>query len=157
MRFWRNTSVANLTGNQTATLGDYVLGYEWNEDIDNGFRPAGLFHLSDTTVNVNAYIQDYGSTYAKGTATHNMTLYRAASGALVFGAGTIQYSWGLDGHHDSLSSTHRSDMQQATVNLFADMGVQPGNLMSGPGGGDHVDRLHGSDLDHHVAGQWRDA
>lgn len=131
MRFWRNTSVANLTGNQTATLGDHVIGYEWNEDIDNGFRPAGLFHLSDTTANVNAYIQDYGSTYAGGTATHNMTLYRAASGALVFSAGTIQYSWGLDGHHDSSSSTPERDMQQATVNLFADMGVQPGGLMSG--------------------------
>jgi hypothetical protein len=131
MRFWRNTSVANLTGNQTATLGDHVLGYEWNEDIDNGFRPAGLFHLSETTANVNAYIQDYGSTYAKGTATHSMTLYRAASGALVFSAGTVQFSWGLDGHHDSLASTPDRDMQQATINLFADMGAQPGRLMSG--------------------------
>ena len=131
MRFWRNTSVANLTGNQTATLGDHVLGYEWDEDIDNGFRPAGLFHLSTTTVNVNAYIQDYGSTYAKGTATHNMTLYRAASGALVFGAGTIQYSWGLDDYHDGSRPHTDEDMQQATVNLFADMGVQPGNLMAG--------------------------
>src|SRR4029079_2320061 len=62
MRFWRNTSVANLTGNQTATIGQYVLGYEWDEDIDNGFRPDGLFHLSTTTVNVSSYIQDYGST-----------------------------------------------------------------------------------------------
>ena len=56
MRFWRNTSVANLTGSQRATLGDYVLGYEWNEDIDNGFRPAGLFHLSTTTVDVSGLI-----------------------------------------------------------------------------------------------------
>lgn len=131
MRFWRNTGVANLTGNQTATLGDYVIGYEWNEDIDNGYRPAGLFRLSNTTANVNAYLQDYGSTYAKGTATHSMTLYRAASGALVFSAGTIQYSWGLDGVHDVVATTPSRDMQQATVNLFADMGVQPGQLMSG--------------------------
>ncbi len=129
MRFWRNTSVANLTGSQTATLGDYVLGYEWDEDIDNGFRPAGLFHLSTTTVNVSSYIQDYGSTYAPGTATHHMTLYRASSGALVFGAGTIQYSWGLDSYHDGPATSDDPVMQQATINLFADMGVQPGQLM----------------------------
>ena len=40
-----------------------------------------------------------------GTATHQLTLYRAPSGALVFGAGTIQWSWGLDGTHDRGGST----------------------------------------------------
>ena len=131
MRFWRNTSVANLTGNQTATLGTYVLGYEWDEDIDNGFRPAGLMRLSSTTVQVSSYIQDYGSTYAPAIATHHLTLYRAASGALVFGAGTIQYSWGLDSFHDGPSADTDPALQQATINLFADMGVQPGSLRSG--------------------------
>jgi hypothetical protein len=131
LRFWRNTSVANLSGNQTTTLGDYVLGYEWDEDYDNGFRPAGLMRLSTTTANVSAYIQDYGNTYAPGTATHHLTLYRAASGALVFGAGTIQYSWGLDSFHDGPESDSDPDMQQATINLFADMGVQPGSLRPG--------------------------
>ncbi len=29
-------------GRATATLPDGTLGYEWDEDIDNGFRPAGL-------------------------------------------------------------------------------------------------------------------
>ena len=32
-----------------------------------------------------------------GTAIHNLTMYRASSGALVFGAGTVNWSWGLDG------------------------------------------------------------
>ena len=131
MRFSRNTSVANLTGSQTKTVGQYVLGYEWDEDVDNGFRPNGLFQLSTTTVQVSSLIQDYGSTYAPGTATHHMTLYRAASGALVFGAGTIQYSWGLDSYHDGPDTSPDPILQQATVNLFADMGVQPGNLMHG--------------------------
>ena len=45
-------------------------------------------------------IEDYGSNYGPGTATHSLTLYRAPSGALVFGAGTVQWSWGLDGEHD---------------------------------------------------------
>jgi len=131
LRFWRNTSVAKLTGNQTATLGDYVLGYEWDADVDNGYRPAGLFGMSSTTLNVSALIQDYGTLYAPGTATHSLTMYRTSSGALVFGAGTIQYSWGLSSAHDGPGTSPDKAMQQATVNLFADMGVQPGKLMSG--------------------------
>ena len=46
MRFWRNTSVANLNPGQTATLSDFTVGYEWDEDADNGFRPAGLIRMS---------------------------------------------------------------------------------------------------------------
>ena len=49
MRFWRNTSVATLGVGQTATLPDETLGYEWDEDLDNGFRPPGLVRLSTTT------------------------------------------------------------------------------------------------------------
>jgi hypothetical protein len=56
-----------------------------------------------------------------------MTLYRAPSGALVFGAGTVQWSWGLG----DPSLTPDRNMQQATVNLFGDMKVQPYSLLSG--------------------------
>ena len=85
----------------TATLPTGTLGYEWDEDLDNGSRPAGLIDLSTTTLDVSPdLLQDYGSTYGHGTATHHLTLYRAASGALVFGAGTVQWSWGLDSDHD---------------------------------------------------------
>ena len=38
-----------------------------------------------------------GTIYGVGIATHRLTIYKAASGALVFSAGTIQWSWGLDG------------------------------------------------------------
>ncbi len=131
MRFWRNTSVATLAANQTATLTSGTLGYEWDEDLNNGFRPAGLIKLSTATYNVASYLLDYGSTFGSGTATHNLTLYRHPSGALVFGAGTVQYSWGLDSDHDSGSAPADIRLQQATVNLFADMGVQPVALQSG--------------------------
>src|ERR1700722_20126897 len=43
MRFWRNTSIANLASGQTAILPIGTLGYEWDEDLDNGARPAGTF------------------------------------------------------------------------------------------------------------------
>ena len=68
MRFWRNTSVASLLPGQVATLPYGTLGYEWDEDLDNGFRPAGLVRLSDTTVAGVHYRPDHASTYAPGTA-----------------------------------------------------------------------------------------
>ena len=131
MRFWRNTAIANLSPGQTATLPDGTLGYEWDEDLDNGFRPAGTIRLSQTSVDVPQKLQDFGSTYGPGTAVHALTLYRHSGGALVFGAGSIQWSWGLDSNHDRGGTAPDVRMQQATVNLFADMGVQPTSLQAG--------------------------
>ena len=131
MRFWRNTGIDTLADGQSAQLPAGVLGFEWDEVIDNGFLPSGLVRLSSTTLAVNSYIQDYGTVYSPGVGTHSMTLYRHASGALVFGAGTIQWSWGLDATHDFAWTPVDVRMKQATVNLFADMGVQPATLQPG--------------------------
>ena len=131
LRFWRNTSIANLGSGQTATLPTGTLGYEWDSDVDNGARPAGLIRMSTTTITFDGLLLDYGSTYGSGTLSHYLTLYKHSSGARVFGAGTIQWPWGLDANHDRGSTAPDARMQQATVNLFADMGVQPGSLQSG--------------------------
>ena len=131
MRFWRNTSVADLAEGASATLADGTLGYEWDEDLDNGFRPAGLVRMSTTTVENAPVLADYGSTFGIGYGDPLLTLYRAVSGALVFGAGTVQWSWGLDANHDRAGTPIDARMQQATVNLFADMGVQPATLQQG--------------------------
>ncbi len=146
LRFWRDTRVADLEPGERAVLLKGLLGHEWDEDIDNGFRPAGLFRLSETTIDNVPYVQDCGSVFDSGTATHHLTMYRHASGALVFGAGTVQWAWGLDAHHDTETgvppervneNTTRVGVdpngpdpaiRQATVNLFADMGVQPETL-----------------------------
>src|SRR5207302_916951 len=84
----------------TTTLTQNILGYEWDASPDNGFAPGGLIDLSSTTLSVNTYLLDYGSTTGNSTATHNLTLYRdPSSGALVFGAGTVfgspvsRYRW----------------------------------------------------------------
>ena len=132
MRLWRNTAAAALSpGSPPLESTANVIGYEWDESLDNGARPPGLFHLSNRTVTGVEYLQDNGSTYAIGTALHRLSLYRHSSGALVFGAGTIQWSWGLDGNHDNGSAPADAFIQQATVNLFADMGVQPATLQDG--------------------------
>src|SRR4051794_6325348 len=61
-----------------------------------------------------------------------MTLYRAPSRALVFAAGAARYAWNLDNTHDTdpgtpvgVSPAADVRVQQATVNLLADMGIQP--------------------------------
>lgn len=130
LRLWRNSSVATLGAGQTATLAPHTVGYESNEDLDNGFRPGGLIHLSTTVGPTPEYLTDFGNTLVQKDTTHSLTLYRAASGALVFSAGTIQWAWGLDPQHDGGADPADPAMQQATVNLFADMGVQPGTLMT---------------------------
>ncbi len=147
LRLWKNTAVANLGAGQSVTLGagDGTLGYEWDVNADNGFRPPGLFDLSSTTVSGTESFLDYGTNTGDGTTatpgsvqTHHLTLYRAGSGALVFGAGTVQWSWGLDDFNAwGLSITQPSgnppdpNMQQFTVNLLAMMGAQPATLISG--------------------------
>jgi Domain of unknown function (DUF4082)/Cadherin-like domain len=144
LRFWRNTSVSGTGPGQTASLVKNLLGYEWDESPDNGFRPAGLIHLSSTFIRaskvdgdggIQTYMIDYGLTDGAYAATHNLSLFRDAnSGAIVFGAGTVFWSWGLDADHD-LNDTFPTPVdlkvQQAMVNLFADMGVQPQTLQSG--------------------------
>ena len=129
-RFWANTSVASSNGGTLTRL----LGYEWDSDLDNGFRPAALIDLSSTTEDVSTLLLDNGLTTGPGTATHSLTLYRdTTSGALVFGAGTVMWSWGLSNQYapyDGLTAPVSPAVQQAMVNLFADMGVQPETLQS---------------------------
>ncbi|MEO6879342.1 MAG: DUF4082 domain-containing protein, partial [Mycobacteriaceae bacterium] len=134
LRFWRNTDIATLAAGATATLTAGSLGYEWDEEPDNGFRPAGLIDMSATSVAVPGNEQvllDYGNLYGGGTVNHSLSLYRDPSGALVFGAGTVQWSWGLDDLHLNPGPPTDKRMQQATVNLFADMGMQPQTLQAG--------------------------
>ena len=151
LRLWRDTSVATLLPGQVATFGAGTLGFEWDEDLDNGFRPAGLIRFSTTTVSDVPLLQDYGSTYAPGTATHHALLHRRANGAYVWSAGTVQWSWGLDATHDKPGPPADLRIQQATVNLFADLGIQPGSLAARTRRGDSLDRCDQPRLRHRVS------
>jgi hypothetical protein len=131
MRLWRNTALANQAPGGVASLPVGTLGYEWDTDADNGVRPVGLVRNSSTTISSIGVLQDYGTNYAQGTLTHYLTLYKHASGARVFGAGTIQWAWGLDSNHDRGNAAPDPSMQQATVNILADMNAQPATLMAG--------------------------
>jgi len=153
-----------------------LLGHEWDEDLDNGYRPSGMIRMSETHADNVQYIQDSGATYDTGSATHRLTFYRAGfsqqreqqpsngkenecdsisgsefnnSSAIVFGAGTVQWTWGLDPMRDDesalISQVQNSydtrvgldlagpdrAVQQATINIFSLMGVQPATMENG--------------------------
>jgi methionine-rich copper-binding protein CopC len=130
LRFWRDTPVASLSSG-SYSLPNETLGYEWDSDIDNGSRPPGEIDMSKTCEAVSQKLLDIREDVGPGNACNSLTLYRAASGALVFDAGTVQWDWGLDADHDGDVVPTSPAMQQATVNLLADMGAQPATLQSG--------------------------
>src|SRR5215470_14028913 len=133
LRLWRNTAVASLTSGQTYTMPPETLGYEWDSDVDNGFRPAGEIDASRTCEsNVSQVLYTVTEELVTRNACNSLTLYRAAGGAFVFDAGTVQWAWGLNSNHDGDSQNPPDPvMKQATVNLLADMGAQPATLESG--------------------------
>ncbi len=126
LRVWRDTTVAD---GGKLDIAPGILGYEWDTSPDDLLRPEGLIKLSGTTIPWDGILLDQGNEIGPGTATHNLSLYRAESGALVFGAGTVFWSWGLSDEHDSSpygANIANTDLQQFTINMFADMGIQPG-------------------------------
>ena len=135
LSIWRNTAIQqNTQPGQTASLSPGLLGYEWDSSPDNGFMPSSLIDLSSTTLQVQTALLDYGNAVGAGTRTHNLVEFRnPVSGALVFGAGTVFWSWGLSDIHDVVSGSNSAvdpNVQQAMVNEFADMGVQPQTLQA---------------------------
>jgi hypothetical protein len=133
--FLRYTAAANLRAGQVLTMPPGTLGYEWDEvKTDNLTLPRNELALSTAVVNDVIELQpnakgDYSQQVfvPHQTATHHVTLYQAPSGAWVWSAGTVQWSWGLsDDHARFTNHTANPVMQQATVNIFIDMGVHPG-------------------------------
>eukprot|EP00948_MAST-09A_sp_MAST-9A-sp1_P000123 g123.t1 len=133
-RIWRNTIIPQMKDGEihvVPTKG--ILGHEWNEDIDNGFRPPGLQHLSATTVHDVQLLMDQGSVFDTGSATHHLVMYRSnISNAIVFGAGTCQWAWA--NHHSSRVGVDQMPLnkviEQATVNVLSDMGIIPFSIDS---------------------------
>jgi hypothetical protein len=81
-----------------------LLGYE--VDAMSGVGPRGIVRLSHSP------FPDQG---AHGRIRYaDMTMYAAASGALVFAAGSIQWSWGLDGYNAPTWHTPRASAAAQT-------------------------------------------
>ena len=126
--------------------------------------------LATTTVHNVQGIMDWGATFDSATATHSLVLHRrggergaaargstsdstsgstsgansstggGGGGAWVFGAGTVQWAWGLDGEHDVNDPQRQNkyairvatdprggcrEVQQLTVNVRSPRGPEP--------------------------------
>lgn len=122
-RFWRYTSANNQAAGSTMSIGTAIVGWEWDKRFDNGLEPAGVQTLATSPVAGNV-LQDNGRVYATANTLSNATIYTAASGAKVFATGTNNWWRGLalNTHGEGEPDAR---IQQATMNVLADMGAVP--------------------------------
>ncbi|WP_341719926.1 DUF4082 domain-containing protein [Micromonospora sp. FIMYZ51] len=144
---WRHTEVADLTFGQSWTSPAQIVGFEWDVYGPEGVSSAAADYLadphpdavycSDVTYEVTAgkLLTDAGAGYdGSGTATHRLVVHpSSADGGLTFGTGTVNWALGLDSANTyQQGDDNTSDViQQATINILADMGVAAATLMSG--------------------------
>jgi hypothetical protein len=84
-----------------------IVGYEYDHIVDNGQTPAGFLMLSNSPL-VN---------WNNMPDVANSGIYTAGSGARVFAAGTIQWSYGLDNFGGTMFVN--AGIQQTTANILA--------------------------------------
>ena len=144
-RIWRNTGISESS---STTIGNNLTGWEWDsiptQAQYTSREPAGVKRLTQTNMATAPspanWVQDEGLIYSHSPppgqpSTVSAVKYTAPSGALVFHAGTVQWSWGLAPHYldqpgidtyeDPPVDSSDSRIQQATYNILADMGVEP--------------------------------
>ena len=134
LRFWRNTTRRHPGRRRhRRRLAAGTLGYEWDEDLDNGFRPAG----PDRPVHrrrrrTSQVLHDYGIDLRHRhrhpppdavPGAERRARLRRRHGPVVVGPRRQP--------RPRLRRRRRAPMQQATVNLLADMGAQPATLQAG--------------------------
>ncbi len=92
-----------------------IVGYEYDKVFDNGLTPAGITILGNSPLAGDA----------AGNSVSNATLYTASSGARVFAAGTIEWSWGLANIQGNTFAN--AGIQQMTANILNNfiMGTGP--------------------------------
>ncbi|MFZ1996062.1 MAG: N,N-dimethylformamidase beta subunit family domain-containing protein [Solirubrobacteraceae bacterium] len=129
---WRNSGLSTATA---TTISADIVGWEWDTipsansplySYAASVEPAGVQQVASTNVSKPAadtpdsFIQDYGNLRATTAPTgqpptSSATMYRAASGAYVFAAGTILWANGFGDPR----------IDQVTYNAMSDMGAQP--------------------------------
>jgi PKD repeat protein len=128
-RIWRNTDISE---NVTTNIGDELVGWEWDAVPTQpqylAHQPTGVKRLTATNVDAlggagNTWLIDEGRQRTNfppvgQPGTSNAVKYTAPSGALVFASGSMRWARGLGLEDDPR-------IEQATYNIFSDMGVQP--------------------------------
>lgn len=85
-----------------------IVGYEWDNVNNNGLTPAGLVTLSASPVVDSSNI----------ASTANSSIYQAASGAWVFGAGTVYWVYGCDYNAYNTRNLVDARIQRTTLNIL---------------------------------------
>jgi hypothetical protein len=119
--------VYNNAGVVNGTLFVGLLGYEDDSLFDNQLAPPGLQVVAQSP-------DPYGYSH--------MVTYTAASGAVVFATGSMQWIWGLDDYNSPQSRSSRLSVpaQQTTKNILArfvsaSVPAAPAGLQATPGPG----------------------
>lgn len=124
--FWRSTTVAEGTD---LTLFD-VVGFEADSVL-----PTETAHLlaGAATINIDgSYADDNGQNYSgNGDLDWGIVFQGYSSGAIVAGFATNQWAWALDATHDRNGGSVSIQAQQATYNLFKDLGGDATSRMAG--------------------------
>jgi PKD repeat protein len=134
-RVWRNAGIPSLSA---VVIDKDLVGWEWDQIPSAesplyahaaSVEPEGVkrLTLTNTSDPDSTWLQDAGRERAANPPPGQSSFvsaaeYRAKSGAYVFAAGTIQWSYGLDVD---------TAINQATYNIFSDMGVQPATPEAG--------------------------
>jgi PKD repeat protein len=143
-RLWRQTGVSTTS---STSIGSKLVGWEWDAVPTNAQylskQPAGVTRVtsSDTTASGSEWLLDEGRVYGASPpaglpGVTQAVKYTASSGALVFSAGTCQWSWGLGPHwidqpgsgqsyQDAPTDSSDARISQVTYNILSDMGAQP--------------------------------
>jgi hypothetical protein len=121
---FRHTGLDQMPPNTYINIGDQIVGWEWDA-VPDPPPFAGIKILAASPV-YGEILTDAGNSFNNrldGRLSH-VSRYVAASGARVFNAGTIQWSWGL-GAQGVNPVPPDPIITQVTYNVLADMGVQP--------------------------------
>jgi PKD repeat protein len=126
-RVWRNTGISE---NDTTEIDGLYVNWEWDAIPTQAqylaHQPANVKRIFSTNVQTasdNSWLQDEGrlrntSPPPGQPGTIGAVRYNAPSGAKVFAGATMQWSRALSNETDER-------IQQATYNIFSDMGAQP--------------------------------
>jgi N,N-dimethylformamidase beta subunit-like protein len=107
--------IFNDTGIAAGEAFPGIVGYEYDRGAAPEDRPAGLTVVGSSPVEGFA-----------GQDTALSAMYKASSGATVFAAGTIAWSWGLDDYgHESRGKFADAKLQRLTANIMDRLGAPP--------------------------------
>ncbi len=99
------------TGVVAGTRFTGLLGYETDAIFDNGYSPSGLQKIAESP-------DPWGSAHA--------ATYTTSRGSIVFAAGSMQWSWGLDNY--GYRNLENDAVKQTTRNVLARFAIAPPTL-----------------------------